>query len=214
MSETSIKTFKNAAIVNTFADLKAIENSDTNIAVCERETIAMQHEIALLMERKVQLKLQGAQSELLKQLAQQLNVSDANESLIYNDIKALLTTFEKISASPTFRLSLLTVASDMCRRFHTDVNDLRLLCTYHGKGTMWLPEEAADRIKYQNGGDNYAIVKNPELIQQTQAGDVIILKGALYPNAVAALHRSPSIEESAEQRLLLRIDTQQFANFS
>ena len=110
MSETSIKTFKNAAIVNTFADLKAIENSDTNIAVCERETIAMQHEIALLMERKVQLKLQGAQSELLKQLAQQLNVSDANESLIYNDIKALLTTFEKISASPTFRLSLLTLA--------------------------------------------------------------------------------------------------------
>ena len=44
-------------------------------------------------------------------------------------------------------------------------------------------------------------------------GDIIILKGALYPEANAILHRSPTIEENGEKRLLLRIDTYEALGF-
>ena len=50
-------------------------------------------------------------------------------------------------------------------------------------------------------------------IQQANTGDIVILKGALYPNASPVIHRSPSIEESNEQRLLLRVDTNNFTGF-
>ena len=101
----------------------------------------------------------------------------------------------------------------MCRKFHTDINDLRLLCTYIGPGTLWLPDEAVDLKALQKGGDEQALVVDEQQIQQVSTGDVVILKGALYPEANPILHRSPSIEESGEKRLLLRIDTNEFLNF-
>ena len=47
----------------------------------------------------------------------------------------------------------------MCRRFHTDVNELRLLCTYSGPATLWLPEAAADRDAHHTGENNEQIEK-------------------------------------------------------
>ena len=93
----------------------------------------------------------------------------------------------------------------MCRKFHTDVNDLRMLCTYVGQGTLWLPDEAVKNEEYRTRRDE--IVIDEDLIQQALTGDVLILKGALYPEANAVIHRSPTIEETNERRLLLRIDT-------
>ncbi|MGK0427956.1 MAG: hypothetical protein ACJAUR_002072 [Ulvibacter sp.] len=42
-----------------------------------------------------------------------------------------------------------------------------------------------------------------------------MLKGAIYlsEGTKAVVHRSPTIEESVETRLLLRIDTNEFLNF-
>ncbi len=83
------------------------------------------------------------------------------------------------------------------------------MCTYVGQGTLWLPDTAVDWKAYTAHVGNEQIVKDKELIQQVDAGDVTILKGALYPNAKPIMHRSPSIEETAEERLLLRIDINQ-----
>ncbi|HAA11799.1 MAG TPA: hypothetical protein DCE41_08925, partial [Cytophagales bacterium] len=59
------------------------------------------------------------------------------------------------------------------------------------------------------------LVLDADSIQQAETGAVIILKGAIYPKegTQAVLHRSPTIEESGERRLLLRIDTDEFLNF-
>ena len=50
---------------------------------------------------------------------------------------------------------------------------------------------------------------------QVPENGVVLLKGALYPKAGtrAIVHRSPTIEESGEKRLLLRIDTNDNLNF-
>ena len=46
-----------------------------------------------------------------------------------------------------------------CRRYHIDNVPQRLLVTYAGKGTEWLPEEAADRNAYEKGEPNEKIIK-------------------------------------------------------
>ena len=82
----------------------------------------------------------------------------------------------------------------MCRKFHSDYNQLRLICTYVGSGTLWLPDDTEKDIIL--GQD----------IQQIKTGHIAILKGKLYPNAKPVFHRSPEIETFNEKRILLRID--------
>ena len=38
-----------------------------------------------------------------------------------------------------------------CSRYHIDNVPMRLLVTYAGKGTEWLPDEASDRRAFANG---------------------------------------------------------------
>ena len=101
----------------------------------------------------------------------------------------------------------------MCRRFHTDINSLRLLCTYVGQGTLWVPDEMVNHKAFLNKGGNEEIVTDESQIQHAGTGDVIILKGALYPEANPIVHRSPAIEGNGESRLLLRIDVNDGLNF-
>jgi len=132
-----------------------------------------------------------------------------------NDIETLLSIFNRITQAQSFRLLLATINTNMCRRFHTDVNDLRMLCTYSGPGTLWLTEDNVNREALETCKDNECIVKDESKIQQAPTGSVVILKGAIYPQqgTKAIVHRSPTIEESGEKRLLLRIDTNEFLKF-
>ncbi|MEL6945774.1 MAG: DUF1826 domain-containing protein, partial [Bacteroidota bacterium] len=131
--------------------------------------------------------------------------------VLLDDITELLTTFKNVSQATSFRLLLATVSTNMCRRFHTDINDLRLLCTYIGQGTLWVPDKVVNH-RATTKGSNEDMVLDEQQIQQVNTGDVIILKGALYEDANPILHRSPSIEKDGEKRLLLRIDTNDFLN--
>jgi hypothetical protein len=131
------------------------------------------------------------------------------------DIEHLLYIFTQITKANSFRLLLTTVNTNMCRRFHTDINDLRMLCTYSGPGTLWLTEDNINRKVLDTCGDNECIVLDESKVQQAPTGAVVILKGSIYPQegAKAIIHRSPTIEESGQKRLLLRIDTNEFLNF-
>ena len=199
--------FKNAAFVSELSALDTILQKEKNIAIYERAVTNLTSEVEPLLQLNLQLRYSGTAKEVLAKLSNELKENNLLLPLLFHDIQQLLYEFDKISGVNSFRLQLLTVNSNMCRRFHTDINDLRLLCTYNGQGTFWLPDEAANRNSHHEGGENEEIVLKPKLIQQANTGDVLILKGALYPEAKAVIHRSPSIEESGEKRLLLRIDT-------
>ena len=47
-----------------------------------------------------------------------------------------------------------------CKRYHIDNVPYRLLVTYAGKGTEWLPDEASDRGAYARGEANENIIKD------------------------------------------------------
>jgi len=126
-----------------------------------------------------------------------------------------LLQFKELSGANSFRLLFTTVNTNMCSRFHTDMNDLRLLCTYNGPGTVWLSDSNVNRNALETYGDNETIVKDNSQINYAKTGSVVLLKGAIFPlkGTKAIVHRSPTIEESGLSRLLLRIDANDFLNF-
>ena len=102
----------------------------------------------------------------------------------------------------------------MCPRFHADNNELRMLCTYHGPGTLWLPDHAVDRNAHLNGRGNASNFADESAAQEVKTGDVALLKGGLYPAASPILHCSPTITSPAEKRVLLTIDANESLNLS
>ncbi len=125
------------------------------------------------------------------------------------DVGEMATSFAELASSPRLRVTFALVQHDMCRLFHTDAIELRLLCTYLGPGTLWVPDHFVnwDRMHEKS---NEARVLDISQVQQCAPFEIAILKGAMYePNdGQAVLHRSPTITEAGNNRILLRIDSQ------
>lgn len=204
--------FTNAAIGNDPEILRDIHLQPVNIAIYEREILPTQTELDEILEQSIECRASGSIAEVTATLRTYFAETIPKQQALLDDILEVLQLFEKSTEISSFRLLLATVSTNMCRRFHTDINDLRLLCTYAGPGTLWLPNEAVNQKAYQGGRGNVDIVADENLIQQAQTGDVVILKGALYPDANPVLHRSPSIEQTQRKRLLLRIDNNESHN--
>lgn len=203
--------FNNASVGNRAKVLEGIHAKEKNIAIYQRDIKLWQKELKQLATTSVECKVSGTVDEITTALEANLKEQLPNYDFLLEDISNILSLFQKVSKAESFRVLLATVKTNMCRKFHTDINDLRLLCTYAGPGTLWLPDEIINQKAFKSKNQN--IVLDENLIQQANIGDIVILKGALYPDAEAILHRSPTIEETGEQRLLLRIDTNSFLNF-
>ncbi|REL28967.1 DUF1826 domain-containing protein [Thalassotalea euphylliae] len=108
------------------------------------------------------------------------------------------------------RLTHLTHA--MCPKFHVDKVPCRLVATYTGNATEWLPNECVNRAKLGFGSqglpdERSGIIRDLSQINQLNAGDVALLKGeSWHDNEGGGLvHRSPRLADN-EQRLLLTLD--------
>ena len=75
-----------------------------------------------------------------------------------NDIAQLCKIFSDIQN--TNSISMWLGSKRGCKRYHIDNVPQRLLVTYSGKGTEWLPDDAGDKIAYLNGEPNEKILKN------------------------------------------------------
>lgn len=100
----------------------------------------------------------------------------------------------------------------MCPRFHVDKVPCRLITTYYGIATQWLPQYLVDRTKLGAGcsgktDEDSGLLLEPNAIQQLEAGQVALLKGENWLNNQNAglVHRSPQPGEG-EKRLLLTLD--------
>lgn len=204
---------ENWVIGNCSTKLKQIHLSDKNIAVYNREIDFLSEEINSLLQQNIELRASGNVRSITKAISKEL--SPLHLPLLLRDVEQLLSLFDQVSNAKIFRFLLATINTNMCRRFHTDMNDLRMLCTYSGPGTLWLSEDNINRNALNSCGDNECIVLDESKIQHAKTGAAVILKGAIYPEegTKAIVHRSPTIEEYGGKRLLLRIDTNEFLNF-
>ncbi|HWB62044.1 MAG TPA: DUF1826 domain-containing protein [Chitinophagales bacterium] len=204
--------FFSNAVVGTSPDiLHDIHKEEKNICIYERDTFHFQNALEHFLQSEIEFSYSGSVKEIEIALKEPLDSCLP----LFEDVMQTLELFQIVSQAKSFRLLLATVNTNMCRRFHTDINDLRLLCTYYGQGTLWLPEEIVNRDALDTCGDDACVITNDILIQQVAPGNIAIIKGTIYPKrgTKACVHRSPTIEESGEKRLLLRIDTNEFLNF-
>lgn len=201
---------KNWAVVNNAKWLHEIHESDINVAILKRDIKVFNREISLLVSETTKIELHGSVEVLISKLKNKLK----EYKLISKDIISLLLNFKEITRATSFKLLLTTVDTNMCRKFHIDNITLRLLCTYFGPGTLWLPEDSINRKALNGVSNNNAIVINENNTQQVKTGDVLLLKGQKYcATSNAVMHKSPIIEGHGLKRLLLRIDTNDFLNF-
>lgn len=131
-------------------------------------------------------------------------------ALLASDLASLVGRFRSLAAKTAIKLSFGTVTGDQCRKFHVDYQRLRLLTTYLGPGTEWLPEPAVAREALVDSPAcpttaNRLIVRQPELVRHARAGDVMLLRGhdGVTGEALGAVHRSPPIEASRKSRVVL-----------
>lgn len=129
-----------------------------------------------------------------------------------DDVAELVDMFCYLFGLKRAGLRLATLNRAMCPRFHVDSVPCRMVTTYRGVATEWLPHEAVDRSKLGRGNNGQSdsvsgLYADQSDIQRLTCGDVALLKGELWAgNEDAGLvHRSPAVP-AGENRLLLTLD--------
>lgn len=189
----------NMSIGCTNTILSTIHDGDKNVAIFERDISYLKNEIEVLSSQATEFRYNGTVQDITKGIKEAF--CDQCPEL-HLDFIELIELFKDVTGAEEFKFFLHTVTTDMCRKFHTDINDLRMLCTYAGPGTLWVAEDDKS-----SKSQSHEVSIDKDSIHQVKTGNVAILKGALYPNSNPAIHRSPSISKNGETRLLLRIDT-------
>ncbi len=139
--------------------------------------------------------------------------SCVSAAAFYADIHNLLDMFACLFDAKILGLRINTLEHAMCPRFHTDNVGTRLITTYYGLATEWLPNQLADRSalgtefasKINTPG---AITASESHIQRMAAGDVALFKGELWEGneGRGIIHRSPALTIQQPKRLVVTCD--------
>jgi Protein of unknown function (DUF1826) len=124
------------------------------------------------------------------------------------DLAGLLAGLAQVAQTRHLRVWFGAVRSDQCRKFHVDNVRYRLVTTYVGPGTEWVPDTAVRREALDHPPScpcdaNQAIVRDSSAIRHAVPGEVLVMKGGRHPHRRGAVHRSPPIEGTGQTRVVL-----------
>ena len=194
--------------------LTSIYEEDCNLAVWQRMLAPeLEQEIEALLQSRnnfnvsLPLSPQSANSDILRALE-----TSASAPMLANDICELVDMFCFLFDVNLSGLRLRSLEQPMCPRFHVDHVTCRLITTYRGPTTQWLPHKGTDRSKLGrgNGGrpdESSGLFQHQSDINQALTGDVLLLKGERWQGneGTGLVHRSPKIPDGGK-RLLLTLD--------
>lgn len=192
--------------------LSAVHEPEVNVAIWERSVpvavVAQLREWAKTSKTEFDEQLDTKSFALGRAIAGLTD--EKTRSWLVADVAETLGAFASVAGTTRMRVSFGAVNTDKCRKFHVDFVGLRLVLTYAGPGTEWLPNSAVDRAALAHPLDcpcdaNKKIVRSEGEIRRAKAGDVVILKGGKFHGdpTRAAVHRSPPVEASGETRVVL-----------
>ncbi|MEH6444494.1 MAG: DUF1826 domain-containing protein [Oceanospirillaceae bacterium] len=194
--------------------LTDIYQEETNMVIWQRilsSTLTAQVSEILLSNAPLQIVKGVTPKSVLFDMQQELGGLDCAKELTEN-IAELVDMFCCLFELKRAGLRLTKLQHPMCPRFHFDRVPCRLVTTYGGIGSQWLPHQLVDRCKLGAGNQGLSdelsgLYKNASNIKQLDCADVALLKGeSWHGNENAGLvHRSPAMH-SAEKRLLLTLD--------
>lgn len=118
------------------------------------------------------------------------------EEPVKHDVTGLVRMFADIAGLRSVDMRLETVKGDACWKFHVDRVAFRLICTYSGPGTQYVPADFGRQAIAQQRD-----YRGPLRVVDTY--DVAVFKGAEASGHDGIVHRSPPISGSGQSRLLL-----------
>lgn len=188
--------------------LSDIYKEEINIAIWQRhKQFSVKEFLALnpTFQKEMVLTPQDALSRISESF-------DNNMTEVSDDIALLVDMFCYLFELNQVGMRLKVLDKAMCPKFHVDKVPCRLVTTYQGMATQWLPHELVDQTKLGWGcnglPDNESgLYQSESDIQQLHCGDVALIKGTLWEgNENAGLvHRSPELVAN-EKRLILTLD--------
>lgn len=188
--------------------LSDIYKEEINIAIWQRQKQFSVKEFLALnptFKKEMILTPQDAYSRVSESFNN--NITEVSE-----DIAGLVDMFCYLFELKQAGMRLKVLDKAMCPKFHVDKVPCRLVTTYQGTATEWLPHELVDQTKLGWGCNGLAdcesgLYKSESDIQQLNCGDVALIKGTLWEgNENAGLvHRSPELITN-EKRLILTLD--------
>lgn len=187
--------------------LTEIFSDEVNLAVWERslpnESINFAHNFsreAGVFERFVSIEAGDSVEQILPAWAQAL----PGAKTWLADVNEMVEMFGCLFEPAAIGVRLHVLPDTMCPRFHTDRVPVRLLVTYAGRGTEWLPENQVTRGKPSGALPDQA-VRNTD-IRAMPTGSVCLLKGESWigNEGRGLVHRSPA--PGSSPRLVLGLD--------
>ena len=116
-------------------------------------------------------------------------------------------SFEITSLHRPYEVSLSFIQDVPCTKLHADFLPLRLLCTYFGAGTVFLPPSSTRYSCLNQGSANKRVVVKGAEVLEARPFEVLLLKGRKFEGGELkpCAHRSPEIN-GTDIRLLLKVD--------
>ncbi|MEO1204264.1 MAG: DUF1826 domain-containing protein [Pseudomonadota bacterium] len=197
---------------STPAVLADVFDEDVNIAVWQRE---LSRGIENAVDRLLASEPSLSASMTVSPGTAHASVGDrlgAEAHNLSSDIALLVLMFCELLGLRRAGLRLAVLDGAMCPKFHVDMVPCRLIATYCGPGTEWLPHDAVDRSKLGLGSRGLkdhesGLMESPDEIRKLKRGDVALLKGELWEgnHGAGLVHRSPAVA-SGDARLVLTLD--------
>lgn len=193
--------------------LADIYDADISLAVWRRRlSEELQAEAQALCRRAkpTQLSLAVTPDKARSSVAEALAL--AKTSRLCADIAELVDMFGELFGCTRVGLRFTTLERPMCPRFHVDQLGCRLITTYAGAATEWLPHSRVRRARLGTASagivDHQAgICRCESDIERLRRGDVALLKGEGWEGneGRGLVHRSPAMDEG-DKRVLLTLD--------
>ena len=190
------------------AVLKSIAETGVEIAVWQRGVrFDWQEWLTQLPSQTLPCcRLQLALDEAFPALQAACNASGTPQGKLRNDfiadIAKLVRIFLTQAACDKVQLRLDVITDNACSKWHRDCTPIRMICTYRGPGTMWVPPHLSRQTLKEPGDEVLWASK-------MQTGDVAFFKGSGWPGQEhegGVVHRSPNITGQGIARLVLVLD--------
>ena len=194
-----------------FRDLAAFKQQEVQLAVLERQPLGGGDEffeklsespLNIIGRVGKQNSIEEIVSLLEDEITEDLKSSDFYMQWVI-DMAGICKIFCETLATKTVGFCLATQRA--CQRYHIDNVPLRLLVTYYGKGTEWVPDSAVNRLAYDSGMPNDKILTNHNARKFLNAWDIAIFRGGRD----GLLHRTPDAALNTPS-ILLRLDHEAF----
>lgn len=115
-----------------------------------------------------------------------------------HDMAHLVSLFAGATDSLEVEVRIEAVRTDACRKFHVDSTLARLVTTYVGPGTVWVPPQHADRAVRLQDGYAGPLYEMPRFAVGVFAGS--------EAGGSALVHRSPRIAGAGTFRLFFCVN--------